>query len=244
MRRILLALAAGAMAAVAVPVAGAHSSGCHAAHSCPSDHHSYVWFDGTGAGWDCAEPGAPEYNPASDTSPITYAGLSYYCQPVGAPAPPPPVLPPPPPVSPPPPPSSTGPARCHYRNAGRLPDPRCSPGATLKVGRSQVCRSGYSAAARHVSYSEKRQVYARYGIRHHRPYSYEVDHLVPLELGGANTRQNLWPERYGGPSGARTKDGLENALHADVCAGRLALRTAQREIASNWYATWIKDGRP
>lgn len=112
------------------------------------------------------------------------------------------------------------------------------------VGRSQVCRSGYSRSVRNVSAGEKAAVYARYGIRHHGPFSYEVDHLIPLELGGSNALRNLWPEPYGGRAGARVKDRLENALRRAVRAGRLGLRGAQHEISADWYQAWIKDGHP
>src|SRR5947209_8684162 len=38
---------------------------CHGAHTCPSDHHTYVWTDlTTGLMWDGAEPSASEYNPS------------------------------------------------------------------------------------------------------------------------------------------------------------------------------------
>src|SRR2546430_12660637 len=72
-------------AALAANVAGgspAHSSPCHVQHTCPSDHHTYVWTDpSTGLLWDCAEPGAPEYDPSRDTTAIVYQGLTYYCRP-------------------------------------------------------------------------------------------------------------------------------------------------------------------
>ena len=76
--------AAGFVAAVLVAGASAHSNPCHSQHSCPSDHHTYVWSDPTtGLQWDCAEPGAPEYNPILDTTVIVYAGLTYYCRAAG-----------------------------------------------------------------------------------------------------------------------------------------------------------------
>src|SRR3954447_23171235 len=76
--------AAGLAPATLVAGASAHSNTCHSQHTCPSDHHTYVWTDPTtGLSWDCAEPGAPEYNPILDTTVIVYAGLTYYCRPAG-----------------------------------------------------------------------------------------------------------------------------------------------------------------
>jgi hypothetical protein len=129
---------------------------------------------------------------------------------------------------------------CHR---GVLPDRHCSPGAydsavTQANIQSTVCISGYTATVRNVPASEKSAVYKEYGITHHAPYSYEVDHIVSLELGGSNNIANLYPEAYANPNGARVKDRLENAMHAAVCAGRLILKTAQREIATNWLATY------
>jgi len=126
---------------------------------------------------------------------------------------------------------------------GVLPDRRCSPGAydssvTQANIQSTICVSGYTATVRNVPASEKTAVYKEYGITHHAPYSFEVDHIVSLELGGSNSIANLYPEAYANPNGARVKDRLENAMHAAVCAGTLALKTAQGEVASNWLATY------
>src|SRR3954447_3027850 len=114
-----------------------------------------------------------------------------------------------------------------------LPDRRCTPGARFRrVTKPRVCRSGYSEQVRNVSESAKDRVYAAYGRRRHFDGANgEVDHLVPLELGGSNARANLFPQRA---PYSHEKDQLENALHADVCAGRLPLRRAQRLIARNW----------
>jgi hypothetical protein len=86
--RVLLVAAVVALGAVGfrvgnllVPGALAHSDPCHTQHTCPSDHHTYVWTDTTtGLQWDCAEPGAPEYDPSRDTTTIVYGGLTYYCR--------------------------------------------------------------------------------------------------------------------------------------------------------------------
>jgi hypothetical protein len=64
-----------------------------------------------------------------------------------------------------------------------------------------------------------------------------VDHLISLELGGADVAENLWPQSYDTVTwNAHTKDKLEDRLHALVCAGRLPLEQAQRDIATDWIA--------
>lgn len=65
-----------------------------------------------------------------------------------------------------------------------------------------------------------------------------------MELGGSNDLANLWPEPYAGACGARTKDGLENEVHARMFAGELSLEDAQQMIARDWYQAWIAAGRP
>ena len=70
---------------------------------------------------------------------------------------------------------------------------------------------------------------------------YEVDHLISLELGGANDIKNLWPQSYvSTPYNARMKDALENKLHAMVCANQITLVEAQKEISTDWIAAYKK----
>jgi hypothetical protein len=64
--------------------------------------------------------------------------------------------------------------------------------------------------------------------------SYEYDHFVPLELGGAtNDPRNLWPEPGASPN---PKDTVEDELRQKVCDGQLSLAQAQHEIATNWVS--------
>jgi hypothetical protein len=124
---------------------------------------------------------------------------------------------------------------CQIR--GVLPNSSCTPGAVFAGATvSQICTPGYSKSVRNVPASLKRSVYAEYGIESHSPGSYEIDHLVSLELGGNNNRANLWPEIS--PS-YHQKDGIENRLHRAVCRGAVSLRTAQREIAHDWRHTFV-----
>jgi hypothetical protein len=120
-----------------------------------------------------------------------------------------------------------------------LPDSACTPGAILATGtKDAICQSGYSSSVRNVPVSEKNQVYAEYGIAHHSPGQYEVDHLVSLELGGSNDISNLWPEAASPKPGFHEKDKVENYLHDQVCSGAIALKQAQIEIATNWLAVY------
>jgi len=126
-------------------------------------------------------------------------------------------------------------AGCKVR--GQLPDPACTPGAIFAGATvSQICTPGYSESVRNVPESVKQSVYAEYGIESHVPGSYEVDHLVSLELGGNNSVANLWPEVS---PGYHEKDAIENQLHDAVCAGSVSLRTAQLQIARDWRHTLV-----
>ncbi len=122
-----------------------------------------------------------------------------------------------------------------------LPNPSLTPGAVLQVTLRDICTPGYTAKVRNVPAPLKRNVYAAYGIREHAPGEYEVDHLIPLQLGGSNSMRNLWPQSYlVQPWNAHVKDRLESKLHRLVCSGALDLATAQREIASDWIAAYKK----
>jgi hypothetical protein len=119
------------------------------------------------------------------------------------------------------------------------PDPRLTPGDTLAVDSIQLCVPGYSRSVRNVPPELKAAVYTEYGILDHRPGDYEIDHLIPLSLGGSNDIKNLWPESTRtAPWNSFVKDQLEEKLHELVCAGRLDLPTAQREIATDWIAAY------
>jgi hypothetical protein len=113
-----------------------------------------------------------------------------------------------------------------------------TPGAVFeRVTADQVCVAGYSSGVRDVSSGERSQVYAEYGIVD-MPGADEVDHYIPLELGGSNDIANLWPEPYATP-GAHEKDRVENYLHSQVCSGALALGDAQQMIVGDWYAVYL-----
>lgn len=123
--------------------------------------------------------------------------------------------------------------------AGPLPDRDLTPGAVFAdVTTAQVCRPHYTAGVRRPRVSARLQAFARYDVQPAQRARYELDHLVPLALGGSNAAGNLWPQAYGGPRGAEHKDALEDHLRDLVCGHRLGLRTAQGALRRDWWATY------
>jgi len=121
-----------------------------------------------------------------------------------------------------------------------LPDQALTPGAVLSTDAASICQPGYSRSVRHTSGQLKQQVYVEYGIDRNAGH-YEIDHLIPLGIGGADTRENLWPEsRDTKPWNAGVKDRLESYLHIEVCAGHIAVQVAQKAIAADWVAAYRK----
>jgi len=104
-----------------------------------------------------------------------------------------------------------------------------------------VCVPGYAKKVRAVPARLKRRAYAEYGITEYKTGDYEVDHLIPLSLGGSNSIRNLWPQSTKtSPWNSYVKDALERKLHKLVCTGQLDLKTAQSQIASNWIEAYQK----
>ena len=120
---------------------------------------------------------------------------------------------------------------------GSLPDSLLTPGATLEVSKEDVCTTGYTKKVRNVPAAVKRRVFDLYGVLFV-PKTYEMDHLIPLEIGGSNSIKNLWPEPYDLVWGARVKDAIENKLHTMICDGLIPLDLAQQEIATNWISAY------
>ncbi len=123
--------------------------------------------------------------------------------------------------------------------AGPLPDARLTPGLAHAVSRDRVCADN-TPDAPEIPSELAAQVFRGYRIDP-RPRAYEVDYLISPSLGGAGDIRNLWPQPYAeGVWTSRVKDALEDHLRSLVCAGRIELAAAQREIASDWIAAYQK----
>ena len=134
------------------------------------------------------------------------------------------------------------------RNGYPLPDPHCTPGGVDPTVTSQVLSNPewFTRCIRNCETSEaqKHVTYEWYGLPRPKYNSgenqvCELDHLVPLELGGADGLGNIWPEC--GPNETasderyfKIKDRVENYLTEQVKAGRMPLEEAQRGIAADW----------
>jgi hypothetical protein len=128
--------------------------------------------------------------------------------------------------------------------AGDLPDLALTPGKVCLTDVAKICATKWGKDARAVTAAMKTAVFGAYQVspakRHlaNGKAAYEIDHLVSRELGGCDAAANLWPQPYTGAWNAHLKDRVENRLHVEVCAGRLSLSQAQREIVTDWRVPW------
>src|SRR6266568_2196320 len=120
----------------------------------------------------------------------------------------------------------------------QLPNPKLTPGAIRTTNAIEICADTFRTGPyRHTTAAMKKQVCRSYGVERCPLLDVmEIDHLIPLELGGADEVTNLWPElaEYKAGPGFHIKDQLENELHRRVCRGKMALPAAQSCIAKNW----------
>jgi hypothetical protein len=112
-----------------------------------------------------------------------------------------------------------------------LPNRKFTPG---RIARKDKDRQG-------VTEEMERKVFSRYHIPWRRRPEFKVDHLIPLELGGADTVENLWPQSlYVRPYNALRKDLLTQCLLARIAAGKMNLAQAQEEISQDWISCFVE----
>lgn len=154
--------------------------------------------------------------------------------------------------------------------AGRiLPDAAITPGVTDpavtdaamlcshqwgqgQAGQPPVKGAGtltYSQAARHTSEGLKNQVFTDYGLKNPKDggKSYEIDHLVPLSIGGRDVEKNLWPQSRNTSleMNAWLKDKLETRLYNILCNHKpddpaVTVQEAQTALRTDWTQAYQK----
>ena len=126
------------------------------------------------------------------------------------------------------------------KDTGRLPNPSLTPGATLKLTKDDLCGPNRKEPDGSLSISMKSKVFELYKIRTEDTTPHNIDHLIPISLGGSNDIENLWPQPLSGEWNYSQKNQLERQLHKLVCNGQLDLATAQKEISTDWVSAYKK----
>lgn len=112
-----------------------------------------------------------------------------------------------------------------------------NPNVTQANIATTICKSGWTATIRPpLSYTApiKRALWVKAGSKG-KLSDYELDHWVPLEVGGApRDPANLVLQPWAGADGAHAKDGVENRVKAEVCAGKVTLAVGEQCFLVDW----------
>ena len=122
------------------------------------------------------------------------------------------------------------------------PDPTLTPGAVRTTDVADVCSHGTSQL-RNMTSERRDWLMREYGLPPGPHPDYELDHLIPLGIGGDDRDANIWPEPRATVESewtAERKDQLEAKLRALVCAGRLDIVVAQKAVADDWTEAWLR----
>jgi hypothetical protein len=125
-------------------------------------------------------------------------------------------------------------------DSGILPDPSITPGAVRTTDTNEICAHS-TRELRHWDRARDDRVMAEYGLPGGPHPDWEIDHLIPLGIGGADSDANLWPEprRTVEPVwNAEAKDRLEWKLRDLICSGQLDVADAQRMMAEDWVEAY------
>lgn len=132
-----------------------------------------------------------------------------------------------------------------YRHNGpaMLNDTRFTPGVVRTTDVQEICHGGSTKQFRNTTQAMKNEVYKEYGAKRKQGIctgGCEVDHLISLEIGGADDVKNLWPQPSQPKPGFHEKDKLENWLHTQICTGKMSPQEAQSGISADWYSMYLK----
>jgi hypothetical protein len=111
-----------------------------------------------------------------------------------------------------------------------LPNPKLTPG---RIAERDKDRGG-------VTLKMEQKIFARYRLPWARRAEFKIDHLIPLELGGADTIDNLWPQSLRAkPYGADRKELLTEILLERIRTGRMTIAQAQEQIRNDWIDAFV-----
>ena len=111
-----------------------------------------------------------------------------------------------------------------------LPNPKLTPG---RIAQRDKDRGG-------VTLKMEQKVFARYRLPWPRRAEFKIDHLIPVELGGADTIDNLWPQSVRTkPYGADRKELLTEVFLERIARKQITLEQAQELIRKDWIDAFV-----
>lgn len=119
------------------------------------------------------------------------------------------------------------------------PNLKLTPGEVGTNNLSIICEEYYTKLLVMVPEDIVNQVYAEYNITTHANHEYEIDHWIPLALGGSNNLPNLWPQPKVYP-GYREKDYVQLRLRDQLCSGKISLEEARAKVQGDWFDLYIQ----
>ena len=120
------------------------------------------------------------------------------------------------------------------------PDDTLTPGVVGSAEFADVCGlvdgQTYSQRHRETTQKMKNEAYAAYSVNK-AGREFEIDHRVPLCIGGADDPGNLWPELGWQHPSFHDKDRLEARVCRAVCRTRtMTLAEGQAIFLGDWIA--------
>jgi hypothetical protein len=126
---------------------------------------------------------------------------------------------------------------------GMLPDPRLTPGTLCTPSDPNFLEYRY---AEHIPYCRRNvptavrdEVAKAYGIPVAELANYEMDHFLPLSIGGNDDATNLWPQPH---ELALEKDKLEDEVFSGMSAGTMTQAEAIAKIRAWRPSTYPASG--
>lgn len=119
----------------------------------------------------------------------------------------------------------------------------CTPGVFADLTQQDVCDG--DSPRTYLSAADRREVLGEYGVPNWSGSDGELDHRVPVFLGGLTEPENVWPERGSIPN---AKDRVEYRVYRRVCfadPSPMRVRSARRLFLADWrhaYRVWREDG--
>jgi len=107
------------------------------------------------------------------------------------------------------------------------PDPTLTPGVVATSDPAVICALEPPRPSRSEWLALKRAAMRAYGIPWSQRGAYQLDHLVPRALGGADTLANLWPQPW--PE-ARRKDAFDIEVRLGLCVTQMQTSTSRSWI--------------